>query len=195
MDTAWVSQHVSSRPAGRQQAQGSARLLAAPIVSAVAVVVALVGFVPLAPAAWHGLWHLSTIGDHGARAGKLTVFRCVRGPLVLDWQCSGSWSVNDLEAQRQPPVAHMSLMNDTRYHAAGSRVDALYLPGKPSDGYLWGRYMQGITVVFWVGAAFCLLALALAVSGWRRRRRRLVWGAGISLILSALALLIVRTAM
>jgi hypothetical protein len=55
--------------------------------------------------------------------------------------------------------------------------------------------MQSITVLYWAGAAFCVLALALSVTGWRRRRRRFVWGAGTSLIVSALALLIVRTAM
>jgi len=125
--------------------------------------------VPAMPAFWRGLTNFTAIGSSAGSgfAGIVTVEHCSRD-FVVTWVCTGRYQVNDYMARPYPDVDGVTVVNDTRHHAAGTKLGAT-LPTDSHRGLLWGGVQQLRTVAFWLGVMLVVTAGVLAL----RRRPRL----------------------
>jgi hypothetical protein len=142
------------------------------------VAVASLVVVPSLPAESRGLTHFTSMGSvregpwDGGHLGVVTVVNCSRGRLVLDWTCRGLFQVNDPMSDDYPPVQNVTVVNDARFHSAGSMVGAKLTSGY-HQAYLWGGLEQLKLLAFWAGLLLCMMAGLVIVPRHLRRVRAL----------------------
>ena len=146
------------------------------------VVIALAGMaavLPALPAALASLAAPASVSDSaGMGGGTVTVTRCVRGWLLVDWQCQGTFAYSDPMAsdptQRPRVFTNIVLANDPRHYDRGAHVGASLRAGT-SRAYLWGFSYEVSVLMLVLGFVLCaVLAGALII----RPRRVSLWVSG-----------------
>jgi hypothetical protein len=144
-----------------------------------AAIILLLVTLPSFPAAWRGLANLSAIGD--AAPGGVVVKQCVRGELVLDWTCHGTWTANDPMADPVGPK-EVTLMNNARFLSKGSDLGFVYVKPGTHEGFNAGAMVQVKTVTLWLGVLCLLTTLILLIA---TRRSRVLWPSVVALTLGS----------
>lgn len=173
-----VAMTVLDIPPPTPQGSRERGLRAWPLLVVVAFL-AVVAVLPVLPAQWRTITHLSLVSNSGAdEHGAVQVESCTRGALHFAWTCRGQFSVNDSEAEPYPPTDDVTVVNDWRFHARGTWVDATKSLHS-HEAVRWGTAQEARAVALLGGAALCVVAAGSAVV---LRGRRVLMPAGLLLL-------------
>lgn len=133
---------------------------------AVIALAGLIAVLPALPAALASVAAPASVSDSaGMGGGTVTVTRCFRGWLLVNWQCQGTFAYSDPMASDPTQLPHVFanvvLANDPHHYDRGAQVGASLRAGT-NRAYLWGFSYEVSVLVLLLGFVLCAyLAAAL----------------------------------